>query len=73
MGRGVTDAYGWKAGDDINTLAAAGNTTPYGIWSNGETMWVVDFANPKLYAYDLATGDRVPGRGFDTLFDAGNS
>ena len=67
-----TGPYGWKAGDDINTLAAAGNTTPYGIWSNGETMWVVDFANPKLYAYDLATGDRVPSRGFDTLFDAGN-
>ena len=67
-----TGPYGRKAGADINTLAAAGNTTPSGIWSNGETMWVVDFANPKLYAYDLATGDRVPSRGFDTLFDAGN-
>ena len=67
-----TGPYGRKAGADLNTLAAAGNTTPYGIWSNGETMWVVDFANPKLYAYDLETGDRVPSRGFDTLFDAGN-
>ena len=68
-----TGPYGRKAGADLNTLAAAGNTTPTGIWSNGETMWVADFANPKLYAYDLATGDRVPSRDFDTLFDAGNN
>ena len=73
MGRGVTDAYGWKAEDDFNALVAAGNFSPFGLWSDGETLWVSDSADDKLYAYDLATGDRVPSRDFDTLFDAGNS
>ena len=27
---------------DIDTLNAAGNTTPNGIWSDGTTMWVSD-------------------------------
>ena len=27
---------------DFNTLTAAGNDAPAGIWSDGTTMWVVD-------------------------------
>ena len=27
---------------DFNTLIAAGNNYPQGIWSDGTTMWVVD-------------------------------
>ena len=28
--------------------------TPQGIWSDGETMWVVNFQHGKVYAYDLS-------------------
>ena len=72
VGRGVTDAYGWKAEDDLNTLFAAGNEFPLHIWSDGMTMWVADVTDRKLYAYDLETKARVPGRDFDTLIAAGN-
>ena len=49
------------AGEDFNTLAGAGNTTPTGMWSDGTTMWVVNDGNPeKIYAYDLATKARTP-------------
>ena len=61
---------------DIETLQAAGNRDPYGIWSDGETMWVADRAriDPKIYAYDLASKARVPGKDFDSeiLWRAGN-
>ena len=52
----------------------AGNGIPQGIWSDGETMWVTDYAfgDDKLYAYDLETKARVSGRDFDTLNAAGN-
>ncbi len=53
---------------DFNTLAAAFNTAPAGIWSDGTTMWVADwFLVKKIYAYDLATRVRVPDRDFNTL------
>ena len=41
------------------------------IWSDGETLWVTDFAGSKAYAYVLdptgseGIGDRVAGRDFD--------
>ena len=61
--------------EDFNTLAGAANLAPRGIWSDGETMWVVDirFGNQKIYAYDMATKARVPGKDFDTLQAAGNT
>ena len=77
VGRGVTAAYGWKAVDDFNTLIAAGNESPSRLWSDGETIWVVDsgyrdFGDEKLYAYDLRTRERAPDQDFDTLIAAGN-
>ena len=66
-------AFTWNPAVDFNTLTAAGNTWPQGIWSDGETMWVVDFIEEKIYAYDLATKARVPGKDFDTLKAAGNA
>ena len=59
---------------DFDTLTGASNRAPRGIWSDGETMWVVDirFGNQKIYAYDMATKARVPGKDFDTLQAAGN-
>ena len=56
---------------DFNTLRAAGNRNPTGIWSDGTTMWVAD-RSAKIYAYNLRTRARDWGRDFNTLYDAGN-
>ena len=32
------------------------NLAPSGLWSDGETMWVSDFIDDKLYAYRVAAG-----------------
>ena len=45
---------------------------PWGVWSNGETMWVGDPVTDKIYAYDMRTKARVPDKEFDTLASAGN-
>ena len=58
VGRGTTGQGGWKAGDDLDTLRAADNTEPSGIWSNGTTVWIADVSNAKLYAYSQADGAR---------------
>ena len=63
---------------DFDTLSAAGNIFPTGIWSDGTTMWVAnaafdeDMAGGKIYAYDMDNKARVPGRDFDTLSTAEN-
>ena len=63
------------ASKDFDTLAAAGNGSPRGIWSDGTTMWVVDddgnFAD-KIYAYDLATKSRDTSKDYETLRDTEN-
>ena len=41
------------ASKDINTLQAAENRAPQGLWSDGTTMWVADGDDKKLYAYLL--------------------
>ena len=51
----------------FNTLDAAGNGNPRGLWSDGSTMWVVDRSDEKIYAYDMATKARVPGEDFNNL------
>ena len=61
------------AHQDIDTLDAAGNNVPTGIWSDGTTMWVADWVDDKLYAYTLATGARDSAMDFDTLAAAGNN
>ena len=61
------------SGKDFDTLQAAGNTSPRGIWSDGETMWVADWIDEKIYAYEMATTSRVSGKDFDTLQAAGNT
>ena len=56
---------------DFDTLRAAGNRNPTGIWSDGTTMWVVD-RSAKIYAYNMRSRARDRGRDFNTLKDAGN-
>ena len=41
---------------------ARANGRPSGIWSDGETAWVADLDDAKLYAYRRTDGERQPGR-----------
>ena len=58
---------------DFDTLIAAENIYPRGIWSDGTTMWVADYYDSKLYAYNLSTKERDPAKDFDSLVAAGNT
>ena len=57
---------------DFDTLDAADNESPTGIWSDGTTMWVADYSDDKIYAYSMATKARVSSKDFDTLDAADN-
>ena len=48
------------------------NTAPYGIWSDGTTIWVADLTDDKLYAYALADGTRLSSKEFDLHSDNGS-
>ena len=48
---------------DFNTLAAAGHNTPYGLWSDGTTMWVL-YTSYKAFAYDMGTKARDQDKEF---------
>ena len=41
---------------DFGTPAAAGNRAPFGLWSDGATMWVADNHDDKIYAYAAISG-----------------
>ena len=36
------------------------NSTPAGIWSDGETVWVADIEDARLFAYSPGDGERIP-------------
>ena len=42
------------------------NSSPSGIWSDGETAWVADVADARLYAYRLEDGGRQPAKDIAT-------
>ncbi len=44
---------------DFNTLEAAGNVAPEGIWSDGITLWVADEDDDKLYSYNLSRDEAL--------------
>ena len=56
---------------DFNTLNAAGNTDIQGIWSDGTTMFVVDYVDDKLYAYTVSTKARDSSK--DITLNSGNN
>ena len=58
---------------DFNTLNAAGNAWPTGIWSDGTTMWVADGITVKIYAYKMSDKTRDPDKDFNTLVAASNT
>ena len=57
---------------DFDTLIAAGNENPQGLWSDGTTMWVADGGDGKLYTYRMPDRTPVSARDFETLSAAGN-
>ena len=72
MSMGIIAASDRDPASEFDTLRAAGNNDPAGIWSDWETMWVTDHRDDKIYAYDLETKGRVP-KDFDGLIAAGNN
>ena len=58
---------------DFNTLNAATNNSPRGLWSDGTTMWVSDHGDDKLYAYNMVTKVRDASKDFNTLNAATNN
>ena len=57
-----------------STLTNAGNTDPYGLWSDGTTMWVSDYGDGKIFAYKMSDKSRVPSKEFNnTKFDTNNT
>ena len=52
---------------DIEDLGG-GHDTPAGTWSDGAALWVLENgagSDDAIYAYDLATGERVENREFE--------
>ena len=45
---------------EFDTLQATGNTFPEGIWSDGSTLWVADWHDDKLYAYNMPLAEPEP-------------
>ena len=58
---------------EFDTLLAAGNENPVGLWSDGPTMWVADSPDGKIYAYKMSDKSRDPSKDFDILLAAGNT
>ena len=65
-------AYAHDPAKDFDTLKAAGDDDPRGIWSDGATMWVADTGDDRIFAYDMITKARDPAKDFGTLRLAGN-
>ena len=58
--------FEWNVKRDIEELDG-GNDRATGVWSDGTTLWVADNADgtgDAVYAYDLASGERVEEREF---------
>ena len=71
--KGVASVFGLRADASLFGMFQAGNENTMGsIWSDGETMWVADTGDDKLYAYRLAGGAYDSDKDFDTLSAAGN-
>ncbi len=59
--------FEWNVKRDIEALDS-GHGSPTGMWSDGSVLWLAengDGADDAVYAYDLATGERVEEREFE--------
>ena len=50
---------------DFTYMQSAGNTDARGAWSDGNTVWIADGADYKLYAYNTADATHNPGKDMD--------
>ena len=65
VGRGVSDAFGWKAVDDFDGFHEVGNQSATDLCSDGETMWITSAHESKLYAFRISDKRRSPELDFD--------
>ena len=59
--------FEWNVTRDLEQVDG-GNDRATGVWSDGTTLWVADNADgagDAVYAYDLASGERVEEREFE--------
>ncbi len=59
--------FDWNVTRDIEPLARV-HDEPTGMWSDGDTLWLLQNAasgGDRVFAYDLATGERIEGREFE--------
>ena len=73
INRASTADFGWNSVNDFNALWASTSSHEATLWSDGTTMWVADYQDVVVYAYDLATHQRVPGKDINTLRAAVNN
>ena len=61
VGRGTSDPFGWKASDDFDNLFRIGYHKTRGIWSDGTTLWAVNWRFNTIYAYNISDklGDEI--------------
>ena len=71
VNRAAGEAFARDPGRDFDTLDAAGNDNPGGLWSDGTTMWVSDVMDAKIYAYDAVTKQRNANKDFDSVPSVG--
>ena len=45
----------------------ADNAHPTGLWSDGTTLWVLDYEDEKIYAYTLADGMRAAAKDIENV------
>lgn len=50
--------------DTKDLLSIESDHSPYDIWSDGETLWVLSSGEPELLAHNLKTGSRIEDRDF---------
>ena len=62
INRGSNAPAGWTVLKDLENLLGSGSDSPGGIWSDGTIIWVSGGDDLKLYAYQLANGNRVADR-----------
>ena len=60
----AADAQQYVPSMDFDTLSGAGNTDPFGIWSDRTTMWVADSGGNKIFAYHMSNMSRYQDNDF---------
>ena len=64
---GVEVTVGDDDASETHFDLAAVNANPWGIWSDGTTMWIGDDSDRKLYAYNLLIKARDEDKDFTSL------